>query len=322
MTAELFMPPVIERALEAGAALAISVSGGADSQALAIVLAAAQRERKWPGKIFLIHANLGRAEWPETLPHVERISREMGLSLEVVRRAQGDLVAQWQERQRQLAGTGTPFWSSRGQRYCTSGQKRDQINRTLRKYALVISAEGIRADESTDRAEKQPLMVREKITTERLKHLDPEKAWVEWQASHQAGLWQDSDLPGLQEDQEGGRLALTWYPLFYWTKDNVWQECGTSSEELEQCRALYQSGQGEEARKRWPCHPCYYYGNSRCSCAFCVLASRPDLEVGAKHNPDLLRLLAGMEQESNCSFKQGLWLSDLLPMVGEKEGEK
>lgn len=319
MKPELFMPPVIERVLEAGAALAVSISGGADSQALARALTAAHRERGWPGKIFLIYANLGRAEWPETLGHVEHISRETGLSLEVVRRAQGDLVAQWQDRQRQLAGTGTPFWSSRGQRYCTSGQKRDQINRALRRYALVISAEGIRAEESTERKEKQPLSVREKITAERLKHLDPEKAWMEWQAAHQAGLWQESDQPGLQAEQDGGRLALTWYPLFHWTKEDVFQECGTSSEELEHCRALYQSGQGEEAGKRWPCHPCYYYGASRCGCALCVLGSRPDLEIGAKHNPDLLRMLAGMEQESDCSFKRGFWLSSLLP--AEQEGE-
>jgi 3'-phosphoadenosine 5'-phosphosulfate sulfotransferase (PAPS reductase)/FAD synthetase len=310
MKAELFMPPVIEQALEAGAVLTISLSGGADSQALAEALTAAQRMYGWPGPIFLIHAHLGRAEWRETLPHIERIRQQTGLELMVVQRAQGDMVARWQERQLQLAGTGTPFWSSSGQRYCTSDMKRDQIDKALRKFPLVISAEGIRAEESDDRAEKLPLQIRRRITAKRFKTLDPETALAQWKAFVQ---------PEMTEEQDTDRLGFTWYPLFHWSKEDVWRQCGTSSEELERCRALYQCGHVEEAFACWPCHPAYVLGSSRVSCALCVLASRSDLLVGAKHNPELLQTLVAMEQESHCSFKRDLWLSDLLAPEHEEE---
>lgn len=59
-------PPVIERALQQGAALAISISGGRDSQALLNTLTAWLAAHPVPGPVFAIHADLGRAEWPHT----------------------------------------------------------------------------------------------------------------------------------------------------------------------------------------------------------------------------------------------------------------
>jgi predicted phosphoadenosine phosphosulfate sulfurtransferase len=72
----LAVPPEVESALELGAALAISISGGKDSQALLNTLAAWHRERRWPGPILALHADLGRAEWKETPEHVRRIATE------------------------------------------------------------------------------------------------------------------------------------------------------------------------------------------------------------------------------------------------------
>lgn len=52
-------PPAILTALEAGAALAISISGGKDSQALLAELVPWFRSQGYTGQLFAIHADLG-----------------------------------------------------------------------------------------------------------------------------------------------------------------------------------------------------------------------------------------------------------------------
>jgi len=92
------IPEPISDALSAGASLAISISGGKDSQAM---LYALERERKaqgWTGYIFAIHAHLGRMEWPQSLAHCERICADINVPLIIVRRPQGDLLQEMQER--------------------------------------------------------------------------------------------------------------------------------------------------------------------------------------------------------------------------------
>ena len=101
------IPPVIQQALISGATLAISISGGKDSQALLNALN--RRKYNWPGPYFTIHAHLGRAEWPESLDHCRLISQQAGMELIVVRRNKGDLVDRMSERMDQLDGTNKPF---------------------------------------------------------------------------------------------------------------------------------------------------------------------------------------------------------------------
>lgn len=59
----LQVPQAIDQALRQGAALAVSISGGKDSQAMLYALAAEwERRPEWTGDIFAVHADLGRAE--------------------------------------------------------------------------------------------------------------------------------------------------------------------------------------------------------------------------------------------------------------------
>jgi 3'-phosphoadenosine 5'-phosphosulfate sulfotransferase (PAPS reductase)/FAD synthetase len=58
----------------------------------------------------------------------------------------------------QLRGTGKPFWANAKIRYCTSDLKRGPIDKFYRDYhGVIISAEDIRAQESSARAHR-PLM--------------------------------------------------------------------------------------------------------------------------------------------------------------------
>lgn len=272
------LPEEIAELLSGGATLAISISGGKDSQAMITAVMKEARRQRWPGPIVAIHADLGRLEWLGTGDHCQKMAAEAGIELVTVRRQKGDMFDRWYDRMIQLKGTGRPFWSSSSARYCTSDMKRDPIDKQLRKYSgVVISAEGIRAAESVARAKKQCMEPRKRITT-----------------------------------KSGSRVAYTWRPIFDWSDRQVWEEIGVSLEELEERRALYRSGDTAAALEGWPAHAAYVYGNTRLSCVFCVLASKNDLANGAKHRPELLKDLIALEEEGEATFKNGFSLKELL----------
>lgn len=277
----LSLPPEVDQALRDGAALAISISGGKDSQAMLLaVLEERKRQPDWTGPVYAIHADLGRVEWTETPAAVEALAAAVGVELVVVRRTKGDLLQRWTDRMEQLDGTGKPFWSSAAARYCTSDLKRDPINKHIRRHRLVVSAEGIRREESAARARKACWEPRKRIITET-------------------------------------RHAITWRPILDWTEADVWEACGVSLDEVQRRRWLYRAGLERLALDGWPCHPAYVYGNERLSCALCVLASVGDLRNGARHHPELYATLVDMEERSGFSFQPSRWLRDLFASSDE-----
>lgn len=312
----LAVPRVVESALELGAVLAVSISGGKDSQALLNTLAAWHRERAWPGRLLALHSDLGRAEWEQTPAHVRRIAAAAGVELIVARRAKGDLFARFEERAAAVAGAatpwapskqrryctshlktgpldahlrrleGTPWAPSASRRYCTSDLKRAPCDTALRAHRLVVSAMGFRAQESTERAARLVVAIRRRITSVHLRDLSIGDALDEWLG-------------------RGGerRLALDWNPLHRWTKADVWEACGTSEAELQLRRRAYAAGYQAEALEGWPAHPAYVLGNERVSCALGVLASRADLINGARHNPDAFEFIAGLEERTGSTFR-------------------
>lgn len=283
----LTIPPQIRQALDDGAALAISLSGGKDSQAMATALVDYLKTEGLSNEAFAIHADLGRMEWSgefATDVQVEQQAAALGLPLVVVTRADGrDLVDHMQARRDRLEeqGRDAPFWPSAAARYCTSDMKRDPINKHLRTYSHIISAEGIRADESNARSKKPCWQERKQITTQT-------------------------------------REAHTWYPILEWTTDDVWQALGTSAGWLEARQELHAAGDEQAALYGWPAHPAYVLGNERLSCALCILGSKSDVLNGARHNPDLFALLVEMERDSGYTFTQTISLVDLATQL-EKE---
>src|SRR3954469_18998711 len=89
---EINITPEIESALVAGAALAISVSGGKDSDAMTYALLAWLKERGLKNEVHLVHADLGRAELKATPAHVEDLAKRTRLPLHVVRHSKFDLL--------------------------------------------------------------------------------------------------------------------------------------------------------------------------------------------------------------------------------------
>ena len=291
---EIIIPKEIKSALDNGATLCISVSGGKDSQAMGNALVPIALKSQWD--VFALHMDLGKAEWEQTDKVVEAMVKGWGIPLVVVNRPQGDLVDQIKDRMEKLKGTGKPFWPSAKMRYCTSDQKRGQADKRYRRYEVIVSAEGIRGEESVFRSRKAAVQIRKTITFKHLNGMGVSEA--------------------LASREKGERVGINWYPILDWSIEEVWQAMGTDTADLERRRELYREGDETGALAGWPAHPAYVYGNERLSCALCVLACDGDIRNGAKHNPELYRIYRQMEIDGGFTFKNGRSLVDIVEGEG------
>ncbi len=179
--AELHVPPECRDMIRRGALVAINSSGGKDSQAMTILLS-----RIVPrDQLVVVHAPLGEVEWPGTVEHIEN-TIPAGVPLIFARVASGKtLLGRVEERGK---------WPGPKRRYCTSEHKTGPIERELRRYLKVhprfegrlISAMGLRRDESADRARRSP--------------------------------WKRSD-----RNSRAGREWFDWLPIFDLTVDDVFR---------------------------------------------------------------------------------------------------
>ncbi|MEO0644882.1 MAG: phosphoadenosine phosphosulfate reductase family protein [Cyanobacteria bacterium J06650_10] len=300
------IPSFMKTVLAEGADLAVSVSGGKDSDAMLHFLSTQRRDNDWQGDLFGLFCDLGRIEWLGVSEHLHRLCTELKLPLVKCYPARS-MIDEWQRRHETLLAKqqNKPFWSSASARYCTKHEKVQPSDKFLRQYDFVVCAIGLRAEESCARAKKPRYQVRNDIasiwykTPSSCKSAVEKEAWAEQAYQH----WLDSGRKG--------RFALTWHPIHHWSLEDVWQENGTSCDDVARRVRLYQSGDIERAIAGFPCHWAYVSGNTRLSCSLCVLGSSHDILNGALHNPWTWAELALMELTSGWSFQQGHWLADL-----------
>lgn len=155
--------PDVDAMLARNAVVAIGVSGGKDSVAVAMAVARHLEQIGHTGPRILVHADLGRVEWKDSLPACERLAARLGWELLVVRRQAGDMLARWQGRwaanlrryvELECVKLILP-WSTPAMRFCTSELKTAVIASALRKRfpALdIVNVTGIRRQESASRA--------------------------------------------------------------------------------------------------------------------------------------------------------------------------
>jgi len=336
------IPPFVGTVMGYGPDLAVSISGGKDSDAMLRFLTKLHRARGWQGSLYGLFCDLGRIEWGGVTNHLKRLCTELAIPL-VKLYPKRSMVDEWEHRRltilskqenkphwssasvrfctdRQksqpsnkfLRGSGVtekPFFSSAKSRFCTKHLKTQPSDKHLRQHNLVVCAIGIRAEESSGRAKKPRYQVRDDIaatwykTPKTCKTAEEKEAWAE----EAFQKWLDSGRKG--------RFALTWHPVLHWTLEQIWQYNGTSSEDVARRRALYQSGNLRQAIAGFPCHWAYISGNSRLSCAMCVMASTADIFNGAKLNPWTWAELALMEIIGGWGFQQGRWLASLSEEV-------
>lgn len=163
--------PELLQLISQNAPVAIGVSGGKDSCAVAFATLEYLDSCGHTGQRVLIHSDLGRVEWKDSLPTCERLADALGLELMVVRRQAGDMMDRWLTRWRNNLARYAALecvklilpWSTPSMRFCTSELKIDIICRALIKRfpgQCIISVNGIRRDESANRA-KAPIARRQ-----------------------------------------------------------------------------------------------------------------------------------------------------------------
>ena len=198
------LTPEVSEALKHGAAVAIGISGGKDSDAMAIALNKYLDEIGHPrDRRVLIHADLGLIEWPETMEWVQKLADHVGLDLMIVRRQAGDMIQRWEGRwaanlrryeNLECVTLITP-WSTPAMRFCTSELKVSPICSALKKRwptGIILSASGIRAEESPNRA-KAPIAKEQAKLKRRGPQIEDETV---------------GDNPGLDESETG---AVTYH---------------------------------------------------------------------------------------------------------------
>ena len=209
------VPTEVTSALGAGAPAFIGISGGRDSQALAYRVCAHLDEIEHPGPRFLVHADLGRVEWRDSLPVCERLAQRLGVELVVVRRNAGDMMDRWLSRWAANVARYANLecvklilpWSTAAQRFCTSELKSQVIARELRRrfpQGDVVSAVGIRREESAKRA-SMPAWKQDERTTRK------------------------------------GGVGHTWNPILGWRRSDVNDYVRIRGDELHEAYRLYGS---------------------------------------------------------------------------------
>ena len=157
----------VESLLAQNAVVAIGVSGGKDSQACALAIIAHLDSIGHAGPRVLVHSDLGRVEWKDSLPICEELAVHLGLELMVVRRKAGDMMDRWLGRWSNNLARYADLscvkvilpWSTPSMRFCTSELKVDVITGALKKRFPgqdIVNAAGIRRQESANR-QKMPV---------------------------------------------------------------------------------------------------------------------------------------------------------------------
>jgi len=145
----------LRQLVDRGALFVGNHSGGKDSQAMAIKL-----KRLVPAdQLIFIHSHLEGVEWEGTLDHIKNTIGDSPLIVTVAIDNDGKTkTLEGMVRQRGM-------FPSPKNRQCTSDLKRGPIERELRRYlkqnpqygGLLVNCMGLRAQESSGRASKQPL---------------------------------------------------------------------------------------------------------------------------------------------------------------------
>lgn len=141
------MTPTIESLIQRGALFVVNHSGGKDSQAMFLHLAALVPAEQ----LVVVHAELPEVEWDGVVDHIRATIGDAPLHL---CRARRTLLQMIEER---------GMFPSPSQRQCTSDLKRGPIERTVRGISrdtgrlLIVNCMGMRAEESSSRAKLQTL---------------------------------------------------------------------------------------------------------------------------------------------------------------------
>lgn len=189
--------PPIDSLIARGALFALGDSGGKDSQAMRLRVAAmVPREQ-----LLVVHATLGDVEWPGALEHARDGAVRAGLPFIV---AQSPKTFFEMVEHRHRTRPDAPAFPQAANRQCTSDLKRDPIVREVRRFAkahgfsTVVTCMGLRAQESAARAKRVGLTRSKRYST-------GGREWFEWLPIH--GLTTDEVFATIRDAGESPHPA-------------------------------------------------------------------------------------------------------------------
>lgn len=170
--------PRIDAFLADDSPVAIGVSGGKDSCAVAFATIEHLDAIGHKGERILIHSDLGAVEWKDSGPTCERLAERLGVELVTVNRKAGGMMERWEGRWFNNVARYINLecvklilpWSTASMRFCTAELKRDVICAALVKRfpdSSILSVSGIRRDESPNRAKAEILREQPKMTSKK-----------------------------------------------------------------------------------------------------------------------------------------------------------
>lgn len=171
----LNVTPELQQLIDQGALFVANHSGGKDSQIQLLKML----EVIPVSQIVVVHASLGKAEWPGALELGKNQANKAGLPFIVAKASKSlfDMV-----RRRHANRPEVPSWPSTAHRQCTSDLKRGPIQREVRRYAkehgfdIIVNCLGLRAQESHNRAKK--------VTFKLMGISNSVATWYEWLPIH------------------------------------------------------------------------------------------------------------------------------------------
>lgn len=271
--------PEVDALIDANAPIVICVSGGKDSRLAAEQAVSYARARNHAGQIVLCYSDLGRVVWSDAKAQCQRLADRLGVELVIVRREAGGLMERWQKR-----------WADNVERY---------VNLSCVKVILPWSTPSMR------------------FCTSELKT-----------AIIQRWIRKTYDRPvicvlGIRRDEgnsaKSGRGAAPVFKPYLLTIKNgkakqpnlpagsVDWNCIVEVKTTTVVQILRASSE--------PVPRSYLFKATRYSCAFCMMATTPDLKAGTddSDNHDLYREQCELEIVSTFSFQDKKWLSDIAP---------
>ena len=101
-----------------------------------------------------------------------------------------------------------------------------------------------------------------------------------------------------ERNSKAGREWYDWLPIHDFTIDMVWDSIMMAQQ-----------------KRHWA----YDVGASRLSCALCIMSTKADLIIGAKHNPNVFEMLSKLEAKTGCTMmmpKKGENAKTLKELIG------
>src|SRR4030095_2920640 len=140
----------------------VNTRPGKDRQARPHYICTMARKLDILKRVILVHADLGRVEWPGVRELAHEHAKHYGVDFKVISRPQGNLLEQIRNR---------GMWPDSKNRYCTSDHKRGEIEKILRARPTkgwgmlrVLNCLGFRKEESTARAKRPSFELEKRLT--------------------------------------------------------------------------------------------------------------------------------------------------------------